>query len=665
MVSGISKNFALLLLSFIFVNAGFSQNNSSNDEEKQALEFGIDLLKRYFGEERYWYVTQGETGESVRGLVNFIEKEPIDTILFRLEDALNDTSSLFVYRLPEHVPDSLNLPGYYPAAALQNDIDSLWENLRQKYIEEDITVPLQLVSEIEEKAGAIPAGESEKLFSDGTYAFPDSLQLPDVIPDSLMESPDDFARILRLDSLRNRYMEQIRKEYNDSVIWAYRDSVVENYRKQRLEQEFDAGKNRLTDSVQVNNFEILKNYNDSVVKAVNDSIYLILDEFIEYADFIDTTRLRMTNLVGDESSVLLQNDNQYFSRVWLKNEQNDSMKVMVKNLDKRTIQLLIDDGVTFNRFTTKETKEFDFKSLNRDITGFSGVGQKYQVLTPWRIGGDGSVGFTQTYIENWKKGGQSALSLLMVLKGFANYSNSDGKVKWANSAEFRNGYIRPGGKESQLRKNDDKFEITSRLGLSAFKKWYYSTEFNYETQIFNGYNYPKTDESEPISAFMAPARTFFKIGLDYKPNNNFSLFLAPLTLKNVYVRDTIKIDQTKFGIEEGKKGFWLPGLNADLSYRKNFTPDISYETKYKMFVNFRAPFSKFDVNWENQVVIRLNDHVNMRLFVHMIYDDDVKFPIENDLGEVIGEKAKVQLKEFFTIGFSYKINRQVTRTRRN
>lgn len=665
MISGISKNFALLLLSFIFVNTGFSQNNVIDDEEKQTLEFGIDLLKRYFGEEKYWHVTQSETGESVRGLVNFIEKEPIDTILFSLEDALNDSAKYFVYRLPEHVPDSLSLPGYYPAADLQNDIDSLWEKLRQKYIEQEITVPLQLVTDIEEKAGTIPVGESEKLFREGIYTFPDSLQIPDVIPDSLMQSPDDFARILRLDSMRNRYMEQIRKEYNDSVIWAYRDSVVENYRKQRLQEEFNTRKNRLTDSVKANNFEVLKNYNDAVVRAVNDSISLILDEFIEYADFIDTTRLRMTNLVGDEASVLLQNNNQYFSRVWLKNEQNDSLRLLVKNLDKRTIQLLIDDGVTFSRFTPKETKEFDFKSLNRDITGFSGVGQKYQVLTPWRIGGDGSVGFTQTYIENWKKGGQSALSLLMVLKGFANYSNSDGKVKWENSVEFRNGYIRTGGAESQLRKNDDKFEITSRLGLSAFKKWYYSSEFNFETQIFNGYNYPKTDESKPISAFFAPARTYFKIGLDYKPNNNFSLFLAPLTAKNVYVRDTLKIDQTKFGIGRGEKGFWLPGLNADLTFRKDFTPEISYETKYKMFVNFKAPFTKFDINWENQVVMQLTDHINMRLFVHMIYDDDVKFPIENDQGEVIGEKAKVQLKEFFTVGFSYKINRQVTRTRRN
>ena len=237
-------------------------------------------------------------------------------------------------------------------------------------------------------------------------------------------------------------------------------------------------------------------------------------------------------------------------------------------------------------------------------------------------------------------------------------------MKWENSGEIRNGWIRPGGSEAELQKNDDKFELTSRFGLSAFKKWYYSAEFNYETQFFNGYKYPTSANPDPISAFMAPAKTFFKIGLDYKPNNKFSMLLSPLTVKNVYVRDTVKIDQTKFGIKRGQKGFWEPGLNADLKYKRDITEDITWETKYKMFINYKQPFRKFDINWENQMVMQLSDHINLRMMVHLIYDDDVLFPVYDAAGEKTGEKPKLQVKEFFTIGFSYKINRQVTRTKR-
>jgi hypothetical protein len=464
--------------------------------------------------------------------------------------------------------------------------------------------------------------------------------------------------------MKQSVIEQKRLAYNDSIVNAYRDSIVENYRQSAYREEFAQHKQYLIDSVNYNNYQILKNYNDSVVAAVNDSIALVVAELTEYADFIDTTRVTMTNLLDEESSVLLQNDNPYFSRIWLKNEQNDSLRLMVKSVDKRTMQLLIDDGVTFSRFRPRESMGFDFSTLNRSVVGLSNVQERYMVHTPWLIGGNGSVGFTQTYLQNWKKGGQSALALQIILKGFVNWSRHDGKVKWENSGEIRNGYIRPGGEGAETQKNDDKFEVTSRFGVSAFKKWYYSTEFNYETQLFNGYKYPKASNPEPISAFMAPARTFFKLGLDYKPNNNFSLFLSPLTAKNVFVKDTAKIDQTKYGIDADKRSYWEPGLNTDIFWRKNITPEITYETKYKMFINYRQPFGNLDFNWENLLMMQLTDHINMRMMVHFIYDEKVLFPVLDANDQPMGEKPKLQIKEFITVGFTYKINKQVTRTRR-
>ena len=163
---------------------------------------------------------------------------------------------------------------------------------------------------------------------------------------------------------------------------------------------------------------------------------------------------------------------------------------------------------------------------------------------------------------------------------------------------------------------------------------------------------------------MAPAKTFFKLGLDYKPNKEFSLLLSPITLKNMYVRDTTLIDQTNFNIPADRKGTWEPGLNADVGYKKSLTDDISYETKYKMFINYKAPFSKLDINWENLMIMRLTDNINMRMMVHLIYDSDVKFPVYDLSGAQIGEEPKLQIKQLITVGFSYSINRKVMRTRR-
>lgn len=55
---------------------------------------------------------------------------------------------------------------------------------------------------------------------------------------------------------------------------------------------------------------------------------------------------------------------------------------MVKSIDKSSMQLLIDDGVTFTRFRPRQTKEFDFSSLSKSVSGLTGVKERYQLLTP-------------------------------------------------------------------------------------------------------------------------------------------------------------------------------------------------------------------------------------------------------------------------------------------
>ncbi len=654
------KTFLLIIFHFVFLISVVAQNDK-NDQE--VLNNGIQILKNYFFENNNWHVVQPEVGNNVDGLLHFIEDQPIDSIVANL-NRFRSSNQNYVLRLPEDVEDSLSVPGYISAAKVRQNVDRIKTDYENEVDIRKITVPASLIANAEQEVEIIPPGKGIVLFNDSVYVFPDSLIIPDVIPDSILNTPEEFDKLVRVDSIRNIFIEQKRQQYNDSIKSVHVNIVIRNYRQQKYDEDLKFRIKRYRDSVKINNYSILTDYNNKVIAEVNDSINSVIEILNSYADFIDTARISIINLAGESKDILLQNGNERYARVWLKNEQNDSLRVMVKNTDKRSMQMLIDDGVTFSRFKEKQTKDFDFSSLKRTSGKFAGVKEKYAVETPWTINGDGNVGLTQTYLENWKKGGKSALSSLLVLKGEANYSRKDGKVKWENSAEIRNGWIKPGGEDSELQKNDDKFEFTSRFGLSAFKKWYYSTEFNFNTQFFRGYNYPTSSNPDPLSAFLAPAKSYIKLGLDYKPNNNFSVFLSPLSLKNVYVRDTTLIDQTTFGVDPDRKSFWEPGLNADVKLTRKLTNDITYVTKYSMFMNYKAPFSKFDVDWENTFKVQLTDYINLQFMLHLIYDDDVKFPVYDDNDVKIGEKSKLQVKELFTIGFAYSINRKVVRTHR-
>jgi len=50
--------------------------------------------------------------------------------------------------------------------------------------------------------------------------------------------------------------------------------------------------------------------------------------------------------------------------------------------------------------------------------------------------------------------------------------------------------------------------------------------------------------------------------------------------------------------------------------------------------------------------------------LHLIYDDDVRFPVYDENNVKIGEKSKLQVKEYFSIGFVYKINHKVMHSSR-
>ncbi|WP_340112305.1 DUF3078 domain-containing protein [Maribellus mangrovi] len=662
MVQAKIRTILVALFCITFLQTTFAQKKTeTNDQE--VLESGIEILRTYFLQDKNWHVTDADVRTNIRSLINFFEDIPLDTALYFLhQKQLADT--FYVYRLPENVEDSLSVPGYVPAEEIKRNVEQIGIDLQSEVQQNPIPVPEQVIENAKLEAPLVPPDKGMVLFADGSYVFPDTLIIPEVIPDSILNSPEEFQRLVKIDSLRSAYVEQKRLEYNDSVTTETVNRVAQEYRQNMFEQQLRFKTNRYRDSVTLNNYRVLRIYNDRVMDEVNDTLKVVIDLLTSYADYIDTTTVNVLNMNGDPVTVTMQNGNTHFAKMWLKNAQNDSLQLVLKSMDKKSVQLLVSDGVTFNRFSERQTKDFDFESLKENKSGFSKMKNPYAVETPWILNGEGSVGFTQTYYENWKKGGESAISLLLNLKGSANYSSADAKIKWENSAEIRNGWLQPGGKGSELKKNDDKVEVTSRFGLRAHKKWYYSGEFNFNTQFFRGYKYPKADHPDPISAFMSPAKTYFKLGMDYKPNSDFSLFLSPITVKNVFVKDTALIDQTKFGVEAGRRAFWEPGLNAEFKYKTNLTQDITWETKYKMFVNYRDPFKKLDIDWENNLRVQLTDYISMRMMLHMVYDDDVLFPVYDDDDNKIGEKAKLQIKEFITVGFNYTINRKVTRTKR-
>jgi len=625
-----------------------------------SIKLGIDFLKNHIQPNTVWQSENPEILRTVNGLIHFAEDERIDTILVKLQKFQKNTDLRYISRSPENVSDSLQVKGYLGYRTILEKMKQLdraiWNGVDMK----TIPLPENLTADSDNKVQPIAQGDEEAIIRRTRIILPDSLQNVFAVQDSLGKAANNFNKIKKRQEARSFLLEVARQRFNARIEKMNLDSAITAYRKYAVRVFSDSLQNQLSDSLKLQNQQILAHYNDSIVRSVNDSINLFVQALQRYAQN-DSVSVYIQSLSGKPSLIWLRNNQRAINRMYIKNIQNDSIGIQLMNIDKQTIGIAIEDNITFNRIAQKQHRDYVFQKFTPDQK-LTKIPNKYNIVAPWEIGGNGTLGFTQMFLSNWKAGGRSALSFLSVLKGYANYSN-DSKLKWENSGEIRNGWIRQGGDIDQTQKNDDKLELISRLGVNAYKNWYYSAEIDFKTQFFKGYNYP--NDSVPISAFMSPATTFFKLGFDYKPNKNFSLFLSPITAKNVFVRDTALIDQTKYGVSAHSRSFWEPGFNADLRYKIDFNPRISYETKYKMFLNYQQPFKKVDINWENTIVAQLTNRISMTFMLYMLYDSNVTFPtgkFEANGTEIF--KPKWQTKELTTVGFSYKINKHVYQRRK-
>ncbi len=267
----------------------------------------------------------------------------------------------------------------------------------------------------------------------------------------------------------------------------------------------------------------------------------------------------------------------------------------------------------------------------------------------WKFGGSASLNFSQVSLSNWAAGGKSSASGTFLFNSFANYQK--GKVSWENALDLGYGLLKENGDKAV--KTDDKIDFSSKLGIKNGGHFHYTALFNFRSQFANGYNYP--DRVNEISKFLAPGYLTLAIGMDYKPNENFSLFMSPLTGKMTVVTDDILSDAGAFGVDPGKSSRSEMGAFLKAHLKHELVKNVSLETKVDFFSNYFDNPGNIDVHWDVLLNMKINDFLSANLITNLIYDDDVAIEIDNNDDGIIDEKgARVQFKELFGVGFSVK-----------
>lgn len=387
-----------------------------------------------------------------------------------------------------------------------------------------------------------------------------------------------------------------------------------------------------------------------------DSLRAAVQTLLAYTEQRDSIQLFFNDIQGRKSPFWLTNNNDDLYRFWVKNYKNDSITIWVGNPSKKDVTLILEQDVNVNRLNKEPADDIPITTALPDRT-FVKVEPLKEIPVYWDYSFSSSLAVNQTYLSNWSKGGENSVSNMLDIEGTAKHTNKEAKTVWTNNVRLKYGSTIT--EEYGLRTNTDMFNINSQFNKVIKEKIDFSAVFYMKNQVAYGYKYP--DDSTLVSKFLNPTTFTIGAGLEYKPFKKTTLNFSILSYKNTFVLDTISVNQTRHGIDKGKKVRQEMGGQLVVKNSMSILDGLDISNTVRLFTNYLEKPQNVDVDWEINLERKINWYFTVLLNLHFIYDDDIRFPVLDDNDQPVlwpdgspRVAPKLQFKEFLGLTLSFK-----------
>lgn len=261
----------------------------------------------------------------------------------------------------------------------------------------------------------------------------------------------------------------------------------------------------------------------------------------------------------------------------------------------------------------------------------------------WKQGGLYNLNVSQSSLSNWAAGGDNFnMAINSYFNYFAFYKKD--RESWDNNMDVNLGFVQSTSQGG--RKNDDRLDILSKYGykIDTVGKWYVSGLFNFRSQLFDGYSF-SGNKATFTSSLFAPAYMIISAGLDYKPDNNFSLFFSPLTSRTTLVFNKKLSNLGKYGVDTGRMIKRETGLFVTVGYNKIIAQNITYKGRADFFSNYYDKPENVNFFMTNMFTFKINKNFSATYNLDLIYDDKIRIfgPLKKSPG--------LQMKSMVGIGY--------------
>ena len=392
-----------------------------------------------------------------------------------------------------------------------------------------------------------------------------------------------------------------------------------------------------------------------------DSLRSAVRTLLAYTGNRDSILLYLEDIHGRKTPFWITTGKDDQVRYWLKNSANDSITVWMGNPSKHELTMILEEDVNVKRLE-KVIPEMRIITREPKLSLLE-VKPLEEIPVYWNYEFSSAFAMNQTYLSHWAKGGENSLSTGLDIKGAAKYVDKAAKIQWINTGRLQ--YASIISQENGLRTNTDMTELNSQYNKVLKENLDFSALFYFKTQIARGYNYP--NDSVVISKFLNPGTFTIGMGVEYSPFKKTTINFSALSYKNTFVLDTASIDQTAHGIEANRRSKQEIGGQLLIKNELSLLDDLKIANTLRLFSNYHDHPENVDVDWEINLDKRINWYFSIVVNLHLIYDDDIRFPVLNANDQPvtlpdgsIKKSPKIQLREFLGLSLPVQILNRVS-----
>lgn len=264
----------------------------------------------------------------------------------------------------------------------------------------------------------------------------------------------------------------------------------------------------------------------------------------------------------------------------------------------------------------------------------------------WLHSFNGSLQFSQAYISpNWYQGGNNNLNMLLNTEFNIKLNEAfHPNLLFETSIKYKLGMN--SAPDDSLRNysiSEDLFQLNSKFGVRAAKRWFYSIQTQFKTQLFNGY---KSNTNDLKAAFLSPGELNVGLGMTYNYANKkktftFDASVSPLSY-NLKTCTNSRMDETAFDIKAGRKSTSQIGSSGEGKLKWCIAHNITLTSRLFLFSNYEY----FQGDLENTLSFAINRFLSTQINVNVRYDSSS--PRISD-----SKWHKFQMKEILSFGFAY------------